>query len=1148
MAIMVLSRTAGAGANLLPNASFEEGATGWTLWRASPETSGGAVSEESARHGRRCFKVENRGSGGANLFSEPIPAGGEQDFTLSVYARTEKAKGVRIGLWAVDAGGKTRSYSVGHPVELPADQLAWARFKSVVRTPPDCAGLKAHLVCNGGTVWWDAVQVERGRDAAQFRAVSPMAGRRNLLSNSGFEDGELDWSLWRQFPTSSSGGAVAGEGRNGGSAFRVVNPSRGGANLHSEPVPCEPNTVYTISVYARVKDGARAPGARIQIAGWGLDKAQKVLHYVIGEATSLPANVNEYARFSATFTTPPDCAFLKAHLICNGGEVWWDDCQLERGDQAAEYEAGPRADVLPKRRGPLGVAYTRAIIREARLRDALAQTERLALYSGADKLRTGLDEARQSVERISRTLGAPYLVPDYLAVDYAALDGLMEQAEKQLASLWSALGHRADDVFRVWRPRLDGAPDVGRAPDRKQLAQEFFIFPCFTRDYFFKDESFWPLLEPFGFRIVSGWWGAGVRFSPEGQLNPQGLDAAVAACRERGYACDVCVDGATGAVDALKDRLGEAIYLHNAEGDWSPAGNCHNTINIWHPEVRRAAADYLSKLAAYYAKNPAIIAYELTNEPSLTIEKHEHGYKYKPIGAGCYSPSARQAWKSWLEKKYRTIAALNARWRTSYAAFEEAQPPTDLAPPAPQHDKAPVLTGPIHDFQSFRAESHADWFRHCIEAMRAGDPDRAVVSQFVSGPMDRKEAAVDLRRMAEDAPWDFYGTHDWPGDRPAAASLYAVSMNRKADRPHWEDEFIWSQWERKGTPEPVMRAALERNLWRQIAWGKRGISLFNLESEWLHDAPANWNNSLLNIEADLEVPRYCAGVIPAVERKTHLFKDVLYRTRIAPTGIAILRPTAATLVSAPDKATRQEGTFVADYLLARHEMPIMIPEEHLLADSSWRDRVSVLVAPWAVNLPEAVQDEMLRWIEAGGSLFATGPVGLFDEYGKPSAILLKRTVGERAWRFDAEKGSWAADQPPAPAGFGKGRVFVCAERLSAAKDAAPLQKVLDEVAPLRYVHTDLAKLEIIPRVDGDGGEFLFIINLDATSPREGEVRVRGVFGEVLDLSCEPRPSVPVRRDGETTVIPVQLQAGGAVFLSLRAGAAERTKSATRSEP
>jgi hypothetical protein len=986
------------------------------------------------------------------------------------------------------------------------------------------------------------VQIERGRFVTRWRSGPPSATaaarQRNLLSNSGFEQDELDWSLWHRYPGVSAGGVVEGAGRNGSKCFHVVNPGKGGANLHSEPVPCEPDKPYTLSVYVRVKNGAG-----VQIAGWGLDRDQKVISYGIGKTVSLPRDVNEFTRFSCTFTTPPTCVFLKAHLICDGGEVWWDDCQLERGEQATEYEPGPKVEMMARREGPEAVAYTRAIIREARLRDVLSQTERLALYSEESKGRTAkakIEDTRGKVDRISELLGAPYLVPDYRATDYAALTGLMDDAEKQLSAICVKMGYNTSNIFQEWQPRLDGPLDKTR------LAQEFLIFPCFTRDYFFRGEGNWDILKPYGFRIVSGWWGVG--YSPQGELRPEGLDKVLEECQKHGYTCDITIDGAAGAVAALKDRLGEAIYLHNAEGGWSPGGNCHNTVNIWHPEVRVAAAEYLKKLASYYARKPGVISYELTNEPSLTIEEREHGYQYKPKGVGDYSPPGRQAWRDWLRRKYGTVAALNVRWEAAYGTFEEVLPPADLTPPAPKDGKTPVNTGAIYDFQTFRAEGHADWFRWCVDAMHAGDPRKPVISQFVSGPMDRKEAAVDLRMMAEQVPWDFYGTHDWPGAGPAAACLYAVSMNRKAGRPHWEDEFIWSQWERKGTPEPVMRAALERNLWRQIAWGKRGISLFNLESEWLHDSPRNWNNSMLNIEADLEVPRYSTGIIPTVERKTNLFKDILYQTRIAATDVAILRPTAATIITAPDKATRNEGTFIANALLERHEMPIMIPEEHVASDGCG---ATMLVVPWAINLPQDVERQLLAWVAEGGIIFATGPLGVFDEYGKPSAALLKATVGDLDWRYNAEKGVWEAaptgpsippnvekrtvsgsNVPLLVAKIGKGRLYLWPDRISVSRKADILEMVLDEVIPVRSVRTDLSNIEIVPRVGASGERYLFVVNLDAKAPRDGEVAVRGKFENVVDLSCEARPRVPVKHAKGVTSIPLHLKAGNAVFLAL----------------
>jgi len=1129
--------------NLLPNSSFEQGATGWTFWQQNPTESSGGSVETATRWGEHAFRVENKGTGGANLYSDPIPAVVGMDYTLSVYARTEHAERVRVALWADDAEGKVLDYDVPNGANVPGDQPAWARFKAIIRAPENCAALRAHLICNGGTVWWEAVMLERGGDTNLYRDGPPLSaggeGPENLLPNSGFADGDTGWTLWHQFIGRSSGRVEDTVGRQASAAFHVVNSGGGGANLFSDSLPCDPNTVYTVSVFARIKGGVG-----VRLTGWGLDASETTLRYTLDGETELPGSTDGWQRFAHTFTTPADCVLLRAHLVCNGGEVWWDDCQVERGDHATDYEPGPAARVWPTERLPQAEVYTRALIREARLRDVLAQTQRLvgyALANAATAADTALHDAETLVAEVADGIQAKYLVPDYRSLDYPFLNDRMDRAEQALSDVWRALEHDPKGLFDEWRPSLDGNVD------RDRLTNGFFIFPCFTRNYFFEGGGNWDLLKPFGFRLVSGWWGIGV--SPEGDLQPENMDRTIETCVAHGYKCDIAVDGSQAATSRLESTLGEAIYLHNPAGEWSPSGNCHNTINLWHPEVRRVAADYLAMAAAHYANDPGVVSYELTNEPSLTIEKREHGYVYKSLGVGGYSREARAAWAQWLEARYGTVEKLNERWRTTHATFADAAPPADLKPPLPADATTAVPTGPIHDFQTFRAESHADWFTQCVAAMHNGDPGKAVISQFWGACIDRKEAALDLGIMADRTPWDVYGTHDWPGAGPASLSLYAVSMNRKADRPHWEDEFIWSQWEHKGTPEPVMRAAVERNLWRQVAWGKRGISLFNLESEWLHNAPGNWNNSMLNIEADLEVPRYSVGVVPTIERKVNLFKDILYGTRIVATDVALLRPTTATLVTAPDLSVRDEAQFVADRLLEQNVVPLMIPEEHLADGLAPESRL--LIAPWAINVPEAVQQRVADWVRGGGVLFATGPFGLFDAYGKPSGTLLRAALGDLDWRYDAGAGKWTvAGVDPLRAGverrkvdgvdgadmlvggLGAGRVYVLPDRLQPSKQMAVLQSVLDEVIPVRQVRTDLDKLEILPRASTDGEQFLFVTNLDATGGRAGTGTVRGAFDTIVDLSCEARPRVPVEHAPGVTVVPLNLPPGGAVFLSL----------------
>lgn len=1174
----------GGISNLVANGGFENGQMGWQLWRGEPSTSSGGPSPGGHRGGH-AFVVRNRGTQGANLHSDPIRCRPGDSYALTVHARVHSGKGVGIAIWAMDATGRTLSHGVdgildlpsevpafrrfsrtiiapegsaslkahlicnggevwwddcrlsplslanGYEIrsylDLPADQPAWARFKHIVRTPPDCRAMRILLTSNARATRWDAIQLEAGRDATPYSLMLPSPGT-NRLPNSGFEDGTDGWTLWRQAPDRSAGGIEQRCGRDDGSAFHVQNTGGGGANLHSDPVPCTPGEAVSVSAFARVRGGKG-----VRLALWAIDGEGKTLSHALGGHTDLPGEVPGYNQFHRTAVIPEGAAGIKAHLICNGGEVWWDDVQIESGAVASAYAVGPRRDVLRPDRPQAAVDYTRAIIREARLRDVLAQTERLVRYSTAPDrkaLDESIDGARTAVDSTSRALGAQYTVPPYRELDHAAIARLADAAQARLIGLWRDLGRDPVGAFEPWDP-----PPLTANMDAEHLANEFLIFPCFTRPHFFQAEGNWDILAPFRFRLVSGWWGIGC--GEDGGPKVDHIAAILAICREQGYPCDITVDPARAAASALGDK--EDFFLHNAEGDWSPGGNCHNTVSIWHPEIRRLAATFIERVARQFASDPAVLSYEMTNEPSLTIEKHEHGYDYRPAGVGGYEAPAIAAWHAWLEARHGSLAHLNRRWRTAHASFAEITPPADLRPPAPARGAAPVNTGPLCDFQTFRAESHAAWFRHCIEAFRRGDARKAVISQFVSPPVERKDAAVDLRAMVEEAPWDIYGTHDWPGDRPATESLYAVCMNRRARRPHWEDEFIWSQWERKGTPEPIMRAALERNLWRQIAWGKRGISLFNLESEWAHDSARNWNNSLLNIQADIEVPRYSTGVLPTIERKVNGFKDILYATELGPSDVAVLRPTTAVLVAAPDGLVRLDGTAVAEFLLRRHCVPPLIPEEHVGADPAASLRgIRLLVAPWATHVPAPVQQRVLAWIRAGGVLVCSGPFGIFDEYGAPAGHVLQACLGDQKWTYDRDKARWLVH--PKPVGTpgvlstacGSGRVVLSPEPFSDPGRLEIVEATLASIAPIARVTTDVPDIEILPRQSSAGDLFLFVINLSAREVREGELRARGRFGPVTELTGECRPTVPVTIDGGITRISFHLAPGTAVFLSL----------------
>ena len=1141
---LYLPLTADATRNLIPNPSFESGTEGWRFWRRFPEESAGGIDTDVARYGQASFRVANPGHGGANLYSDNIPCEAGQSYVLSVYVKTRGPARAGITAWAVATDGETTlTHGVAGQVNLPPDELGvFARFRHIFITPEDCSYIRAHLVCTGGTLWWDAVQLEPGDKLTSYEDVSTAARgtdglpppSRNLLPNSSFEHGPARWRLWCQLPHEADGGVRETDGAVGERAYHVVNRGDGGANFFNEGVLCAAAKTYTLSTWVKTK-----ASRGVKVTGWALDATGKTLSYSIGPGVALPENTDGFVRVSTTFATPEQTARLRAHLLCYGGEVWWDAVQIETGDTVTEYVDGPSVSSS----WPEAERYAQAIVREAGLRDVLEQVDRLQHYeSPPPQAREQFAAAQRALARACSLLQRDHDVPDYAGIEHERLTECLDTTEDAVAQAFAVLTDGRRPSFAPWRPSLTGNVS------KEGLAREFLIFPIasFPME---QGEVSWKVIEPLGFRAISRMHAQGAAL-PDGTFDMGPMDKHVRLNATHGYRTVFELPATPfGLIRMLEPEIGEDLYFHNAEGEWSPRAHCHNVLNIWHPRLRDTLCRYFRAMGRHFRDNPDILAYELVNEPSMQMARpRESGdrYDWDPLGVGGYSRQAGQAWTQWLTARYGTIARLNASWGTKHRAFVAVAPPPDLAPPAPVDSRTRHPVALFYDFCLFRAESHTRFYADLLNALHEGDPVHAVMPQFCGLDPDRKEAGLDYLHMASEAPWDIFGTHDWPGTRPAVQSLYAASMNRYAGLPHWEDEFIWSQWERKGTPERVMRAANERNLWRQIAYGKRGIILFNLSGEWAHTKPHNWNNSILNLEADAQIPRYSTGIFPVIERKVNAIKELLFATELTNQGIGLLRPTASSYASHPNHQSRREATALARWMLARHWMPLFIPEECIVDGREDLGHFRVLVCPYATHVTRGLEERLLQWVARGGTLICSGPFGLFDQFGVPSGRLQTEILGIPVLRYDTDTESWqipnARDPSPAvestpvrvyQAEHGKGRVWL-------SLDCTGLQGRPEELAlPLGYafpVHPITCRrtgdVELVLRNTPQGRGVLFATNLDPRQPLETEVVLPGRSENVVDLCVESGAAVPARIDELATAIPLFLGPGKGVVFDL----------------
>lgn len=115
---------------------------------------------------------------------------------------------------------------------------------------------------------------------------------------------------------------------------------------------------------------------------------------------------------------------------------------------------------------------------------------------------------------------------------------------------------------------------------------------------------------------------------------------------------------------------------------------------------RQLTGNFLKELARRYKGHPALQGYDVWNECNYS---HEF----------CYCEDTKNAFRVWLQKKYKTLDMLQKIWcRYSYTSWDDVQPPPKLA-----------LYGECNDWLEFRKENAYRHMKWKIDLIRKEDPD-----------------------------------------------------------------------------------------------------------------------------------------------------------------------------------------------------------------------------------------------------------------------------------------------------------------------------------------------------------------------------------------------------------------------------------------
>ena len=293
--------------NLLKNPGFEDGTKGWNKGKGCPiySVNNNARSGDSALmfEGTRCVIFQNVNGLKPNT-----------TYKVSVFIKSENNEAALLKVRFYGDKDITRRYS----------KSQYGEISVTFKTGPDNTSARIALLkyADGATgkTWFDDLSVTevgvQSKSQNNKERASVKLSSKNLLTNSGFEDGTKGWNKGKGCPINS----VNNNARSGDSALMFEGTRCG---VFQNVNGLKPNTTYKVTAYIKSENNEAA--------------SLKIRFYGDKDITRRYSK-SQYGEVSATFKTGPDNTSARIALLkyADGavGRTWFDDISvIEIGTQ-----------------------------------------------------------------------------------------------------------------------------------------------------------------------------------------------------------------------------------------------------------------------------------------------------------------------------------------------------------------------------------------------------------------------------------------------------------------------------------------------------------------------------------------------------------------------------------------------------------------------------------------------------------------------------------------------------------------------------------------------------------------------------------------------------------------------------------------------
>lgn len=236
----------------------------------------------------------------------------------------------------------------------------------------------------------------------------------------------------------------------------------------------------------------------------------------------------------------------------------------------------------------------------------------------------------------------------------------------------------------------------------------------------------------------------------EEEYNFTKLDKIMELVRENDF--QVVLATSTGAHPAWMAKKYPDILRVEFDGRKRKFGGRHNSCPN-SPTYRKYSVRLAKKLAERYQNYDNIVAWHISNE----------------YGGECYCENCEKAFRVWLQKKYKTLDAVNEAWNTTFWGhtfydWDEIVLP-DLRSEHFEYDRS-QFQGITLDYKRFNSESILECYKMEYEAVKSVTPDIPVTTNLMGffKMLDYKMWAKYMDFIS----WDNYPANE---DSPAMIAM-----------------------------------------------------------------------------------------------------------------------------------------------------------------------------------------------------------------------------------------------------------------------------------------------------------------------------------------------------------------------------------------